>query len=151
MSPAHDPFSAVLPSVNEGATYTFGSLPLCLAADGPALVTSVEPVSPQGGISFGAFAVRPLQPNMLGSEASPLPKTDFGDGRVVHEHCDTTPGGAELAVEMTKQSADNARTSGVRVNYSVDGRPGTLVIPFTVVLCATADMDGPACRAWPDS
>lgn len=146
-SPAHVPFGASLPSTKAGQSYSFGTLPLCLVRRGRAMVTDVEPVRPHGGLRVVDFAVRPLTADLFGSAASSLPATGFGGGRVVDELCDGKPGGAELAIELTKTGSGNARMSGVLIRYRANGRAGSVLIPFTVVLCAAANQDVPECRA----
>ncbi|MGZ4480344.1 MAG: hypothetical protein ACXVW2_17145 [Nocardioidaceae bacterium] len=45
-------------------------------------------------------------------------------------------------MQLHREGSRSAGTKALDIDYTVDGRPGTLRIPFTIRLCAPGDTSG---------
>lgn len=145
-TPAKLPFGISLPSTRAGQPFAFGSMPVCLSSPGSVTIDRVTATDAIGGLTVDAFAVRPLSANMFGAEQVTLATSGFGGTHEVTGSCSGTPGGAELAVQLTKTSSGHARESGLAVSWHSGSRSGTTNIPAHIVLCQSANLDTPACK-----
>lgn len=148
-SPATAPFGASIPSTRANQPYSFGAIPVCVAGDGTITIDRVVPLNSQGGLEVTAFATRPLRRDLFGEEPVALSTSGFGGSAMVQGRCSTTPGGAgsELAVELRKTAAGNARADGITIAWHGSAGNGKLLVPFHVVLCEGANENVAGCKA----
>lgn len=148
-SPATAPFGASIPNTRVNQPYSFGAIPVCVSGDGTITIDRVFPLNSQGGLEVTAFATRPLRGDLFGEEPVALSTSVFGDSAVVQGRCSTTSGGAgsELAVELRKTIAGNARADGITITWHGSAGNGQLLVPFHVVLCEDANENIAGCKA----
>ena len=142
-----------------GDSLSFGSMMLCVsAADTVATITGVSVHEPQGDIRVEAFAVRinPMPAGQgLGSAKGTLAAIDPAfapsNRQEVAGLCPADPGAptqaeasalSELGVQVRLGSGDIAGGGSLDIAYQVNGRSGTLSIPFGIWLCARVCPDG---------
>lgn len=148
-TPIDAPFGASLPSTKAGQAWTFGGMAFCLKIAGQAQIDSVTLTNPQGGIRISGFAVRPLTNNMFGAEPTSLKGSGFNGTNTVTSTCNEAPHGDELAIEVSKDRAADARADGFTVHWHDAGGNGQIQVPFHVVLCQGPDETVSSCKAFP--
>jgi len=148
-SPATAAFGISLPSTKAGQAYTFGSLPVCLDKPGTVAIDGITPVGAKGGLAVTAFAARLLSHELYGAEPVRLSSSGFGGSTTVDTTCDSSVGGAEVAVELVKSEATNARMDGITIAWHSSATSGEVTMPFHLVLCQSADQDVPECQSMP--
>jgi len=135
-----------LPDMAAHEVLSFGGLAICVTA-GAATITAVTPRDASNGFSVQDWGVRKLPNPALGAERKPLASFAGFTHHAVTEPCSANRSAipAELAVQVTKPNDATATATGFDVHYEVGGRSQSMVVPFTLVLCASTD------HAWPCS
>lgn len=121
--------------------WTFGTLTLCLVADGPpARLLSVEPAQVQGhGSRVAHVALRQLEDDedQIGNIYGPPPNGSAPvPGAEVTHTCDE-PHRHELLVSLAAVGSGGGGWSGQRIRYEHEGREHVLLTEFVWILCGT--------------
>ncbi len=128
----------VVPTTNHTRNLAGSNLCLIGGADS-ATVTDVEFVS-SSHLSILGFGIRnyPITPSGVAVDVTQgsLHDADF-EHVPVTVTCGATDRVTFLAYTVALAGAADGSGSGLRVSYLIDGRPGTLVIPAQLRLCAT--------------
>jgi len=139
------PFGAALPSVRIGEVRSFGGAMLCVTTTA-VTITSVAPVDPAGGFAVQAWGVRPNPFRSggvgLGAEPKPLAAFPAFGHTPVSGRCSDDSQSFELGVQVAKPGTATATTHGLRVDYTSNGKAGSMVVPMTIQLCAAGDHTG---------
>ena len=141
-----------LPSVSAKSHVLVGSMFLCLTKPGRAVITSIRPVGATGRIEVTGFAVRPNPllrgGQMIGSAYGTLRSNGLSSGRTIDTPCGPANSGHgyELVIELAMPTGTEAAASAFQIDYTVVGRPGTLVFPLGTVLCSAPSMSDQPCK-----
>ncbi len=139
---------AALPSTTAGKPYTFGAIPVCLTSPGRVVIDAIRPEDTTGGLRVSGFAVRSVAGDLFGAEQTTLAAAGFTGAHEVTSVCGPELTPDELAVEVTKATAINARGGNLLADWHNNSSHGTLSIPFHIVLCQGSDTTTTDCKSW---
>lgn len=144
-------FGVALDAVGTGESWLVGTVSgLCQTGspDGPAEVTAVRALQPRGGFSVDAFAVvvhrTGAGTTSTGAEAGVLPADRAGvvPAEAVCADGEGAQGGiaaggpyTELVLQVSRSGEGPGSTTGVLVEYRVDGTTDSFELPLDLWLC----------------
>jgi hypothetical protein len=140
-------FGVLAPSSDPASALTFGTLGLC--SDDTVTITGATTIESIGGAQVVALGHRP-NPIPAGGYSlgmDPRPPSTLGFDTDSFEHpagCDPpAPDGPELAIQVERGPSRTAASfvNGVRVDYTYNGEPRSLDVPWRLGWCGTGEPD----------